>query len=416
MRFYNQQCQEFYHSKVIPNEVVLGTSEPEGVGEITGKIRFDGKRKVIMVCAPQSTGKSALSFRIPEETFLRFGLSWLIVDPSHEYITHKQPLKQKYAYQFGDHDTDYVGSPQALDFKIVCPHTLKDTVPHYDYIVSLKLKDFFSLKDKDLREKMLTYLFEVGGTSFGAARRQLAKVIKQIEKRDEKYQTFDIMSRMCEDDLFKKREGVKGSFVLLDKIESLLLSQKVEKEGTISCRDVVNLMKEHGFVVFETSMSGAPIREFQVMVAMIIQMLIEDRRDFNGIGIFVDEVDKYCPRSGGKSIMKEILTDIPLKYGKYNIWLIGIAQKPDMMDVSLLNQANNILASNLTIDQMVDLVRETKVGFSVRQRMLNLNSGIVPNMQWLNIEPFKTEIISGEFVTKAREFYPIPPRSQFHER
>ncbi len=416
MKFHNQELVQFYHTKNIPNKIPLGTEMPEGQGDISATITIDGKRKVIMVFAPQSVGKSSMAFGIPEETYLRFGVSWFLISPSDELTTHKKDLKQKYVHQFGDHDPEYVGSPRGLDFKIVCPHTIKNSVDHYDYLVSLKLSDFFSLKDKDLREKMLTYLFEMGGTSFGAARRQLAKVIKKVEGRAAKYQNFDIMKKMCEDDIASKREGQRVSFVLIDKIESLLLSQKVEKEGTISCRDVVSLMKEQGFVVFQTSMSGAAIIEFQVMVALIVLMLVEEKECFNGIGIWVDEIDKYCPRVGGKSIMKEILTDIPLKYGKSNIWLIGIAQKSELTDASLTDQANNIIASNLTPDQMKDLVQETKIGFSVRERMENLRAGIVPNMEWMNIEPFETEKIGNQMVTKVREFYPRVTRSQFHER
>jgi len=384
-------------------------------GQVYG-ITLDNKNQLYVTDNFMVTHNSSFAFGIPEESYLRFGVSWFLIDPSKEFTSHKKALKNKYRHQFGEHDPEYFGSPRPLDFKIVCPHTVKDSVEHYDYLVSLKLSDFFSLKDKDLREKMLTYLFEMGGTSFGAARRQLAKVIKKVEGRAEKYQTFDIMRRMCEDDLTDRREGMRGSFVLVDKIESLILSQKVDKENTISCRDVVSLMKEGGFVVFQTSMSGASIIEFQVMVALIVQMLIEERAEFNGIGILIDEVDKYCPRVGGKSIMKEIITDIPLKYGKFNIWLVGIAQKSELTDASLTDQANNILASNLTPDQMRDLVQETKVGFSVRERMENLRAGIVPNMEWMNIEPFETEIVNGKLVTKVREFYPRVTRSQFHER
>lgn len=410
--------------KNFPKAIVLGTKRSLGRGKVSGLIRWTGRRNVIMGIAPQRTGKSVLMFRNVEETFRKFDLPWLVIDPKKEFYVHKKKLKSEYHKYLSLHPNEVIGDPQELgkDMIVITPNSLKDSIEYTDHLVSPHLTDFLALNDSNLREELLLEFLELTSDNLIATRRMLQVTLQQMVEEKTENQTFKRWIHYCWQYIEDLPTSGMKPYSLIVKITSLINAEKVEVKKTFPLTLVNNLLLEKKIVVVQTNLSSTPIAEYDVAMTLMISLCVQNRRFYkNSFGVFIDEIDKPCGNNRKKSLLKQTIIDIPLKYGAFNIWLVGITQKPKLVDPTLFDQADCIVGSRWTIENIQWITDHTGCTSNIgRMALAGLRSGQTPKVEWIILFPnFTIDLYDddGELVpvTAFQKFYPLPTRSAFHE-
>ena len=402
--------------------VVLGTDGAFGKGHINGLIHWDGKRKVIMAMAPQRTGKSVLLFRVVEETFVKHGLPWLVIDPKKEFWVHKKKLEDRFLPALLGHPEEVVGRPVDFGDLIVVftPVVLRDAAEYSDFFVSPFLSDFLALKDLNLLEGLLMEFCEIGGDGLIATRRMLQTTLFRMRRKSRDRQTFKEWLLECSRYNARMPPGQKKSWVLIEKLTSLVNAEKVDVVGSVPLRSIRDAMLDGKIVVLQTNLSSTPQAEYDVQMCLAMALCVQDRMFFGkGFGVFCDEIDKPCPTGSVRSLSKQMIIDIALKFGAYNIWLVGITQKPELASPILFEQADIIFGARFSYDNVQWLTDKTPCTRNIAQTLLGLRSKETPRVEWAMLKPNDVEELvldAGNTVamTKTDVFYPLPTRSQFH--
>ena len=414
---YLSMLRDYRSQKTYFKGIVLGSEKPLGKGKVLGKIPFTGKRLIVMLCAPQRRGKSVLGFRIPEELLLKFGVPSLIIDPKKEHWMHKFPLKDKYARPLLLHPEEVSGRPQGLgdNLVVVTPSVLQDAVNYTDFLVSPHLSDFLALKDLNLMENLFLEFFEIKGQGLMATRRQLHFTLEEVKKLPKKEQTFSEWVRIIVNYVEASQNPRTKSGVLLEKIVSLIKAKKVDVPGTQPLRMVSDLLMENKMVIMQTNLNSSPIAEYDVLMALSIHLCIEQRDFFpRGFNVFVDEIDKPCSSKREGSLLKQIIVDIPLKYGAYNIGLTGMTQKPNLVQPDLFEQADAIIVTSITRSYIKWLIENTNISPLLSDYLRALPAAKPPKAKWIILLTSEETILEGGMsVTYSEAFYPFATRSQF---
>lgn len=418
---YGEVIMPEMKSKIPPGHLCLGlTSYDEDAELVT--IPYDGRSFGMLIIGMRGSGKTQLGKSIGIDQIHGVYNQYLFgIDPKHEYLNLDEPQDSPELVQ----RLTRVGlKPQGYDPQYVMQrHLLKSNsgLPQRNKIrqFTLQVRDFSVLNQALRIEMWCRFLNIKQATPAGQA---LRRVIHENPRN------ASHMVELIERDIRRQKieRGARGtSYQLLsnfrDKIfnEELMDHQKLRFDFSLELAT-----SEIVFLEVELNMDEIVA---QIGVRLALENLIADRqhnmdssnrsktRGFleRPVCVFCDEIDVLAPSNELQGTMvgsrvppaRQAMRDILTKHRQLGFSLIGMTQKPNMVDRFILDQCSHILTTKTINPEQKAILAEKGIPPSIIQEANKLEwDDESPVKQWIHITPDTERGI--------KIFYPLPPRSK----
>jgi len=408
-------------SKIPAGHICLGlTSYDEDAELVT--IPYNRQSFGMLIIGMRGSGKTQLAKTIGiDQIHGVYGQYLFGIDPKHEYLNLDQPQDDPELIE----RLNRVGlRPQGYEpVYVMQRHLLKNNtgIPQRNKIrqFALQVKDF-NVLNPALRIEMWCRFLNIKQAS--PAGQALRRVIYQRPRN------IAHMLDLIEKDIRKQKmeRGARGtSYQLLsnfrDKIfnEELMDHQKLRFDFPLE-------LATNKIVFLEVELNMEEIVA-QIGVRLALENLISDKqhnmntsnksktRGFLDmpVCVFCDEIDVLAPSNELQGNMlgsrvppaRQAMRDILTKHRQLGFSLIGMTQKPNMVDRFILDQCSHILTTKLINPEQKAILAERGIPPSIIQEAEKLEwDDLSPVKQWIHISPDTEHGI--------KIFYPLPPRSK----